>query len=156
MKQETYAFAECGGCVLRTKDTWHAKQEHYVFLDLNWNGTWQHLFATNPVQEKDVLGKKILSTETTWSFAGDFHNREWEINGILFSERKKIEGKSRVEDGSILYVFMAWASFQLASPSDAKIPAFISFNNKLRLQLLEQWRAVCLCFVFKELESPRD
>jgi hypothetical protein len=74
----------------------------------------------------------------------------------LFSEGKKIEGKSRGEDGSSVYVFMARASVQLASPSDAKIPAFISFNNKLRLQLLEQWRAVCLCFVFKELESPRD
>jgi hypothetical protein len=84
------------------------------------------------------------------------HNEEWKINGILFSVGKKIERKSRVEDGSILYVFMARASFQLASPSDAKIPAFISFNNKLRLQLLEQSRAVCLCFVFKELESRRD
>jgi hypothetical protein len=28
-------------------------------------GTWQHLFAANPVEEKDVLGKKILSIEPT-------------------------------------------------------------------------------------------
>lgn len=27
--------------------------------------TWQHLFAANPVKEKDVLGKKILSREPT-------------------------------------------------------------------------------------------
>jgi len=124
--------------------------------EIGWYGTCQHLFATKPAKDKEFQAKKILQIEQTWSCVGDFHNEEWKINGILFSGGKKIEGKSNVEDGSILYVFMARASFQLASPSDAKIPAFISFNNKLRLQLLEQSRAACLCFVFKELESRRD